>query len=299
MSASRAAWPAPLLCTPLAALLAGLLLWPGGLLLRDSVQGTDGGLTLAHYARLLREPKLVRALLWSLGLSAVVAPSSTLLCLVPAWLLAHGELRGKRVLRAIYALPLSFSGVIVGFLMVVMLGRAGFVPALLQRLTGTAWLSSAAYQWAGIVAAYLYFEIPRATLTLEAALRRLDLRLLAAARSLGARPWQGWLYVLLPALWPALLSTVAVTFSASLGSFGVMLILATRGISVLPLEIFMAYAAPPSDRHAAAAMAGVLLATALAVNYAARVWLEPWLQRAARAARSGAARPQELGPAAA
>jgi putative spermidine/putrescine transport system permease protein len=286
---SSAAW-ARMLCVPLAGLVALLLLWPGALLVQESLRsGSDGnGLTLSQYARIVLEPKRLRALGWSLGLSAAVAVISTGLCLAPAWMLAHGRFRGKSGLRAVYALPLSFAGVIVGFLMVVMLGRAGFVPHWARRLTGTAWLSSAAYQFGGILLAYLYFEIPRATLTLEAALRRFDLRLVAAARSLGASRRQAWFYVVLPALAPALLSTVAVTFSVSLGSFGVVLILSTRGLSVLPLEIFMAYLAFPFDPHGAAAMSTVLIALAFLANYGVRTGLDGPRRRAAPA-HSGSA----------
>lgn len=276
MSAGQTSGTARAFSLPLALLLALLLGWPALLLLEQSLRDphASDALTLAQYARLALEPKLLRALLGSLGLSAAVAAGSTFLCIAPAWLLVRGQFRGKRLLRAVYALPLSFSGVIVGFLMVVMLGRAGFVPRLGEALAGSPWLASSAYGFSGVVLAYLYFEIPRATLALEAAFRRFDFRLLDAAHSLGASRGQALRHVLLPVLRPALLSTLAVTFSVSLGSFGVVLILSTRDFSVLPLEIFMAYLAFPSDQHAAAALSVVLLALALGVSASARRWLE-------------------------
>src|SRR5262249_15275558 len=129
------------------------------------------------------------------------------------------------------------SGIIVGFLIIVMLGRNGFVPRFLEAVTGHALFSGWSYQLGGLVAAYIYFEIPRATLTLESSLKKFDFQLEAAAKSLGAIRWQRFFYVILPLLWPALLSTFAVTFSVSLGSFGVALIIARR-FSVLPLELY-------------------------------------------------------------
>ena len=266
---------AVLLCMPLVLVLATLLLWPGARLLEQSLVDVDrGGLTAAHYAKLIFDPRLRLALLASFGLSGVVALVATVLCLAPAWLLVRGRFRGRRLLRSVLALPMSFSGVIVGFLMVITLGRSGFVPQLSRLALGEAWLSGAAYTFGGLCAAYLYFEIPRATLTLEAALRRVDFRLMDAARTLGAGRLYRLRSVLLPALGPALLSTWAVTFSVSLGSFGVVLILATRQLSVLPLEIFMAYLAFPSDRAAAAAMSVVLVALAFGVSYTSRRLLD-------------------------
>ena len=265
-----------LLCVPLLLLFAGLLLWPLTLLLSESVAPLAGqaGITLRRYLDILSVPRYRDALIWSLSVSLAVAAFSTLACLAPAWLFVRKEFAGKRWLRAAFALPMSFSGVIVGFLMIIMLGRSGFIPEMAERITGTAWLSGAAYQITGLLLAYLYFEIPRATLTLESALRKFDVRLETAAQSLGATRWQRLLWVILPTIWPALISTFAVTFTVSLGSFGVALVLSTRQVSLLPLEIFTHYVAVPSDRAAAAAMAMTLTALALSVNYGIRVWVE-------------------------
>ena len=231
-------------------------------------------MTLGRYADIVLTPRYRFALLWSFAISLTVAAVSTLTCLAPAWLFVRKEFAGKRLLRAAFALPMSFSGVIVGFLMIIMLGRAGFVPELAERLFGTAWLSGVAYQIAGLLLAYVYFEIPRATLTLESALRKFDLRLDAAAQSMGANRLQRLFWVILPTIWPALISTFAVTFTVSLGSFGVALVLSTRQVSLLPLEIFINYVAVPSDRAVAAALAMTLTAVALGVNYGIRTWVE-------------------------
>jgi putative spermidine/putrescine transport system permease protein len=263
------------LCFPLLLLTVMLLVWPLLLLAWESVlQPDEPGVTLRRYADIFAIPRYRAALTWSLGLSLGVAAFSTAACLAPAWLFVREEFAGKRLLRAAFALPMSFSGVIVGFLMIILFGRSGFIPAVMQRLIGVPLFSGAAYQLTGLLIAYLYFEIPRATLTLESALRKFDPRLETAAESLGASRWQRVSWVILPNIRPALLSTFALTFTVSLGSFGVALILSTRHVNLLPLEIFTQYVAVPSDRAAAAAMAVFLTALALAVNYGFRSWAE-------------------------
>jgi putative spermidine/putrescine transport system permease protein len=263
------------LCLPLFLITAALLVWPLALLGWESMASPDeSGLTLRRYVDILAVPRYRAAFTWSLGLSLAVAAFSTAACLAPAWLFVRKEFSGKRWLRATFALPMSFSGVIVGFLMIILLGRSGFVSELMQRLIGVPLFSGAAYQITGLLLAYLYFEIPRATLTLESALRKFDTRLEAAAESLGASRWQRLLWIILPNIWPALVSTFAVTFTVSLGSFGVALILSTRQVNLLPLEIFTQYVAVPSDRAAAAAMAVLLTVVALGVNYGFRSWVE-------------------------
>jgi putative spermidine/putrescine transport system permease protein len=263
------------LCLPLFLITAALLVWPLALLGWESMASPDeSGLTLRRYVDIFAVPRYRAAFTWSLGLSLAVAAFSTTACLAPAWLFVRKEFSGKRWLRAAFALPMSFSGVIVGFLMIILLGRSGFVPELMQRLIGVPLFSGAAYQMTGLLLAYLYFEIPRATLTLESALRKFDTRLEAAAESLGASRWQRLVWIILPNIWPALVSTFAVTFTVSLGSVGVALILSTRQVNLLPLEIFIQYVAAPSDRAAAAAMAVLLTAVALGVNYGFRSWVE-------------------------
>jgi putative spermidine/putrescine transport system permease protein len=255
-----------LLCAPLLALMLALLAWPLAHLFGQSllaVGAPEVGLTLRNYLDVLSVPRYRYALLWSLELSLAVAAGSTLICLAPAWLLTRHRFRGKRLIRGILTLPMTFAGMIVGFLMIILLGRAGFIPLLLERLTGEALLSGVGYQFPGLVLAYLYFEIPRATLTLESALRKLDPSLERAARSLGASRWQTLRWVILPTIRPALLSTFAVTFSVSLGSFGVLLVLSIRRFTLLPLEIFHQIMTPPTDFGVASAMAVILLVIAL------------------------------------
>jgi putative spermidine/putrescine transport system permease protein len=192
----------------------------------------------ANYQKLFSDRYFLRSLTNSVLLSFSVAVGSVILCLAPAWVLVRTEFPGKRLFRAILTVPMAFSGVIVGFMVVIMIGRWGMIPAFFHWLTGEAYLSMMAYALSGLVTAYVYFEIPRATLTLEAAIRKFDFDLDAAARSLGANLRQRLWYVLVPLLFPAIVSTVAVTFAVSMGSFGVALIIAKK-FNLLPVDAFM------------------------------------------------------------
>ena len=252
---------------PLGGLLVLLLLYPMTLLVLQSLRPADGP-GISSYLLLFTERPYRLALFHSVILSAIVAFVSTLICLAPAWLFANEKFAGKNLVRAFFTLPMSFSGIIVGFLAVIMVGRIGAVPQLFERLTGNAYTAGWAYQLSGLVLAYLYFEIPRATLTLESALKKFDPHLAVAARSLGADAWQRFRFVVLPLIWRPLVSTFAVTFTVSLGSFGVALVLSKR-FSVLPLEIYQQITGfgTPSLM---AAMAVTLIAIALTINLLVR-----------------------------
>ncbi len=273
----------PLLVVPLVAFLVVFLLYPlcylaanslvpGGGVLEGRTKQVGGWspaqwlqtATPENYVKLFQDRYYVASLVNSVLLSLAVAVGSVALCVAPAWVLVRTQFRGKRLFRAVLTIPMAFSGVIVGFMIVIMLGRWGAIPAFLHWLTGEAYLSMVAYTLSGLVIAYVYFEIPRATLTLEAAIRRFDFDLDAAARSLGAGLWQRLWYVLIPLLLPAIISTIALAFAVSMGSFGVALIIAKK-FHVLPVDIFLEITGYANFEFASA-LCVVMLAITLTTN---------------------------------
>jgi len=131
-------------------------------------------------------------------------------------------------------------------------------------LTGRRMFVGMAYTFTGLFLGYLYFELPRAVMTLESAFRRFPRELDAAARTLGAGPLERLWRIGLPLVAPALRSTLAVTFSVSMGSFGVALILSHR-FTVAPLEIYREMTAFLND-DVAGALALMLALTTLTVD---------------------------------
>ena len=228
--------------------------------------------SLTNYLSVFTDPFIRSTLVTSVVLSAVVSVLSIVLCIGPAWLLVRKDFWGKRSFRAILTIPMAFSGIIIGFLAVIMIGRIGFIPQVSEWLFGVPLGEALAYSLVGLGLAYIWFQIPRATLTLESAIRKFDWDLESAARGLGASNLQTLRYVLLPLLVPAMVSTVAVTFAVSMGSFGVALLLLKRA-SVFPLEIYnQVYANLAFEM--AAAMSVVLGILTVSINYGLRRWAE-------------------------
>ena len=246
-------WPA----LPATAFVVAGFVWPMARLCARSFSTAGEG--RSAIVLVFVKPFYRRALLDLIGLSLAVAATSVLLCLPPALALARGRFRGRALLRGAFAVPLSLSGIVIGFLAIAMLGNVGALPILFHAPS----LAGMAYGLSGLFIAYLYFEVPRATLTMEAALAQIDEGLLEAARTLGARPHQVLFRVFLPLVSPAMRSAFAVTFAASLGSFGVALILSAR-FPLLPVELYRAFTGLPDDAPAAA-MSLVLAATGILV----------------------------------
>lgn len=231
-------------------------------------ESTWRDMTLTNYLAVFTDDYYSSTLVLSLVISVIVSVLSIVVCIGPAWLLVRKEFFGKRLFRAILTVPMAFSGIIIGFLTVIMIGRIGVIPLATRWLIGIPVAEALAYSLVGLGLAYIWFQIPRATLNLESSIRKFDWDLESAARSLGANPWQTFRYVLLPLLTPAIVSTMAVTFAVSMGSFGVALLLLKKS-SVLPLEIYTQMYATLAF-ELAAAMSVVLAVITVGVNYTLR-----------------------------
>jgi len=231
-----------------------------------------GDLTLANYTSVFTDDHFRSTLVLSLTISVIVSVLSIALCIGPAWLLVRKNFPGKRLFRAILTVPMAFSGIIIGFLAVIMIGRVGAIPLVTDWLFGVPVGEALAYSLVGLAIAYIWFQIPRATLNLESAIRKFDWDLESAAHSLGASSWQTLRYVLLPLLTPAIVSTMAVTFAVSMGSFGVALLLLKKA-SVLPLEIYTQMYSNLAF-ELAAAMSVILAIITVGVNYYLRLYGE-------------------------
>ena len=228
-----------ILLLPLVGVLAFFLFWPLTLVVWESLF-LEGKLSLSNYASMFVS-KLYRE---SLATSLALSVSTTLLGVLIGLPLSYGMHRsGPRMRNAILTLasiPLTFSGLVVGFAFIVLLGTSGFVTLLLKKFFDINPLEFSAFlfTWRGLVVAYCYFLIPRMILTMTAAWSTADWSLLEAARSLGAGPVRILFRVLLPMIGPAVLAGSSLLFAVSMGAFGTAFSLTGMGVKILPLVIY-------------------------------------------------------------
>jgi molybdate transport system permease protein len=161
-----------------------------------------------------------------LWLSLRVASVSTLLALAGglalAWLLANRHFRGRDVLDAVVTLPLVLPPTVLGYYLLVLLGRESWLGGLYEAITG----SSLVFTWQGAVVAALLHSAPLLIKTARAALESVDHSYERAARVLGASEWRLFWRVTFPLAWRSILAGVALCFARSLGDFGATLMVA-------------------------------------------------------------------------
>lgn len=218
----------------------------------------DGG---AAFGRLWADGVFWSGLRGSL-LLGVAAPAFSLLVGVPvAITLARLPATLRTSLLIAISLPLTFSGLIVAYGFILLLGRAGFVTLLLAEIgLDPAVVGGFIYSPLGLGLAYSYYLVPRVVLIVLPAIRNFDATQLSAARSLGAGPLRALADVLAPQILPSLVAAFCLTATVAVGAYGTALALVGTQVNILPLLLYSKVSETGTDLPAAAALSVVLMA---------------------------------------
>ena len=161
-----------------------------------------------------------------LWLSLRVAVVSTALALAfglwLAYVLANREFRGKDVLDAAVSLPLVLPPTVLGYYLLVLVGRASPLGKVWEVIFG----SPLVFTWTAAVVAALLHSLPLLVKSTRAALESVDRNYERAARTMGASEWKLFWRVTLPLAWRSILAAVVLAFARALGDFGVTLMVA-------------------------------------------------------------------------
>ena len=126
------------------------------------------------------------------GLWAVLVMSPP--AILVAWILARRDFRGKSLLDAIVHLPLVLPPVVVGYLLLVLMGRQGVLGQLVYQLTGL----HLAFTWRAAAIASGIVAFPLMVRAVRLSIEAVPLELEDAARTLGASPLKVFRTITLP-----------------------------------------------------------------------------------------------------
>lgn len=172
----------------------------------------------------------------SLRVSAA-ATAVTLLIGVPlAWLLSHRRFAGRDVLEAVVVLPLILPPTVLGYYLLLLIGRQGPIGATLAAAG-----IEIAFTWRAAVVAAAVGSIALVIKSAQAGFEGVDRRLEQAARTLGHSEWSIFWSVTLPLAWRAVLAGTVLAFCRAMGEFGITLMVAGSipgRTQTLPLAIY-------------------------------------------------------------
>ncbi len=179
---------------------------------------------------------------WSVGLSLPFG-------IAVAWLLARKTFPGRVLLDGLVHLPLVVPPVVVGYLLLVLLGRQGPIGAWLYDWFGI----SVIFTWKGAAVASAVMAFPLMVRAIRLSIEAVDRGLEDAAATLGAPPLQVFGTITLPLIMPGILTGVILAFARSLGEFGATITFVSNipgETRTLPLALFTQVQTPGSENNA-------------------------------------------------
>ncbi len=157
--------------------------------------------------------------------TAELATVSTVVLLVfgtpLAWWLARTKSRARPIAEAIVALPLVLPPTVLGFYLLVFLGPAGPIGRVLEAIGGPRLV----FSFTGLVVGSVLYSMPFVVQPLHNAFRAIPSRLLDAAATLRATPFDRFKSVALPLARPGFLTAATLGFAHTVGEFGVVLMI--------------------------------------------------------------------------
>ena len=204
----------------------------------------------------------------AIRLSLQVAGAATLLSLpfgfAVAYLITFVRFRGKLLLEVAVNLPLTLPPVVVGYFLLLLLGKKGWLGSLLDEAGIRLIFTLKAAVLASAVVGF-----PLLVRSIRIGMEAIDPQLVKASRSLGARWHDTLVTVILPLSVPGLLAGSSLLFARSLGEFGATIIVAGNipGITqTIPLAIYE-YASSPASEHMALSLCLVSVVISVTVLF--------------------------------
>ena len=187
-----------------------------------------------------------QAVALSLRVALVGVAGSLPLGVATAWLLARRQFPGKLLLDGLVHLPLVVPPVVVGYGLLVLLGRRGPIGAWLYSELGITLI----FTWKGAALASAVMGFPLMVRAIRLSLEAVDRKLEAAARTLGAGPFDTFFSITLPLALPGLLAGSVLAFARGLGEFGATIIFVGNipgETRTIPIAIYTATQEPGGD----------------------------------------------------
>jgi iron(III) transport system permease protein len=255
-----------LIAGPVIALLLWAVIYPNVSVIAGSFENG-----LEHWREFMSSPSDREALTTSIVISLASVVAALAIGVPLAFLLGRFEFPGRRVLRAVAALPAALPPLVGVIAFLFLYGESGVVTRAVQHTLG---MAEAPWRLSGVPAiifVHAYTMYVYVFLFVSAGLERFDSTLDEAASGLGASGWLRLRRVTIPLLMPAIAGSALLVFMNALGSFSAPYVFG-GGIRVLSTQILV------SKLNGAMGLAYVET-TVLALSAIAGLLLFRWLDR--------------------
>ncbi|NQZ92115.1 MAG: molybdate ABC transporter permease subunit [Moritella sp.] len=212
----------------------------------------------------------IAALLLSLKVSSVAVLFSLPFGIACAWILARCEFPGKSLFDSLIHLPLVLPPVVIGYILLISMGRQGSIGAVLYDWFG--W--SFSFSWRGAALAAAIVSFPLMVRAIRLSFESVDIRLEQAARTLGSNRLRVFFTITLPLTLPGIVSGMVLAFARSLGEFGSTITFVSNipgETRTIPLAMY-SFIQTPGAEHEAARLCVIAIIIAV-LSLTASQWL--------------------------
>lgn len=173
------------------------------------------GLSWAKFWSVATDARVLASYRVSLSTAAAAAVTDAFLGLLLAWVLVRYDFPGKRLFDALIDLPFALPTAVAGVSLTALYSQNGWIGSLLEPLG-----LRVAFTPLGITLALMFIGIPFVVRTVQPVLEDLDRDMEEASATLGAGRWRTFLRIVMPELFPPLLTGFALAFARGIGEYG-------------------------------------------------------------------------------
>lgn len=172
-------------------------------------------MTWPAFVEAVSSPRVLASYRLTFGTSLIAAGINAIFGLLVAWVLVRYQFPGKKVVDAFVDLPFALPTAVAGIALAAIYAKTGWIGQFTEPLG-----IKTAFSPLGVLIALTFIGLPFVVRTVQPVLEDLEPELEEAAVSLGASRWQTFRRVLLPPLYPSLLTGFALSFARALGEYG-------------------------------------------------------------------------------
>ncbi|MGQ0557556.1 MAG: sulfate ABC transporter permease subunit CysT [Nitrospiraceae bacterium] len=205
-------------------LALGFTLFYFGLIVLIPLSGLfvkTSGLSWDQFWNVITDPRAVASYRLTFGASLVGALINGVFGSIIAWVLVRYHFPGRSVVDALVDLPFALPTAVAGITLTSIYASNGWIGRYLEPLG-----IQVAFTPLGVLVALTFIGLPFVVRTVQPVLQDLDREVEEAATTLGANRWQTFWAVVVPELWPALLTGIAMAFARAVGEYGSVIFIA-------------------------------------------------------------------------
>ncbi|MGL5693666.1 MAG: molybdate ABC transporter permease subunit [Peptostreptococcaceae bacterium] len=203
--------------------------------------------------------------------------------IVVSYLMANYRGKYKGIIDGVLTLPLILPPTVVGFILLLLIGKNGFIGEFFLKYDKTL-----VFSWTATIIASTTVAFPMMYRTTRASFEQIDTNMINAARTLGLSEWKIFYKIAIPLAFPGIIAGVVLSFARALGEFGATLMVAGNipgKTQTMPLAIF--FAVEGGDMKSAFIWVLIIMSISMLMIIILNYWSENHLKIIGKSSRKG------------